>query len=433
MSPTRLAQLLTLPVRTSTSAQARREVAATFAGPAARLTGWFRLPLVLLLGLVGPVVIEPRLNVGAYRTMLTVYAVWAVSVVYWAHRRHIPRSFGWVSTMVDLLILVLLAAVGNGPTSYLQPFFLLQPIIVILQLRPLLTAAVGLSIAGSYAAVWLPNLGQNGGPGIPGVVWLHFGLLVWVAAVTTASTAFLVGRSASVLTLMRSRQKLISESISIEERERARLAEELHDGPLQNLIAARRNLEDLADLVPDHPLMIQTDTLLHSSTAALRGTVTVLHPQVLSQVGLAAALEELALQRSSTGRLTVHHDLEDVGHPPGEALIYSTARELLANVDKHAQADNAWVTLARHGDVIRLTVEDDGIGMTEAENNTGNHIGLATHGLRVANAGGQLWVGAGRPICPSNGGGRGRGTSAVLTLPDSGAVPHHSTSSAGTP
>ena len=415
MRPT--ARRASVPVRSI--ADTRREVAASFATPAARLTGWFRIPLVFLLALIGPVVVEPRLNVGVYRLILVGYAAWAVGACVWAYRRPIPRFFGWVATVVDLLALVLLAAAGNGPTTYLQPFFLIQPIIVILQLRPLLTAAVGLFIAGGYAAVWLGNLGQDGGPGIPGVVWLHFGLLVWLAAVTTASTALLVGRSASVLTLMRSRQQLIAESISIEERERARLAEELHDGPLQNLIAARRNLEDIADLAPEHPLMLQTDELLHSSAAQLRGTVTVLHPQVLAQVGLSAALEELALQHQTAGRLMVHQQLEDVGHPPGEALIYSTARELLSNVDKHARADNAWVTLTRDRDGIRLTVEDDGVGIDETpDGDRRGHIGLDTHRLRVANAGGRLWVGARQGFRTTSGGERvTSGTAAVLTLP----------------
>ncbi|WP_166442160.1 sensor histidine kinase [Nakamurella flava] len=395
----------------SAAAEARGAVAASFAGPAARLTSWFRVSVVVLLSLIGPVVTEPRLNVTAYRTILAVYALWSVGVIWWAYRRRVPPLFGVLATVLDLSALVLLTTVGNGPTSYLQPFFIIQPIIVVLQLRPRLTAGVGLFIAGGYAAIWVHNLGIDGGPGDIGVVILHFGLLVWVAVATTASTAFLVNRSAAVLELLQGRQRLIADAITMEGRQRGRIAEDLHDGPLQNVIAARRNLEDVAELLPGNGLLDQTDRLLRDTAAALRGTVTVLHPQVLAQIGLAAALQELADQHTAAGRLRVHTDLPDGGHLPEEQLVYSTARELLNNVERHAQAGHAWLILRREGDVLRLTVRDDGVGLAKSAP-PATSLGLATHQARAANVGGRLCI-----EDADDADGAGSGVRAVLEIP----------------
>jgi two-component system NarL family sensor kinase len=87
-------------------------------------------------------------------------------------------------------------------------------------------------------------------------------------------------------------------------------------------------------------------------------------------------------------------------------LLYRTARELLANVAKHARAGRLVVTLAMVGDTARLSVADDGVGVggvgvggrdgLDLGHRLGEgHIGLASHALRVEAAGGTLTVAPG--------------------------------------
>jgi len=375
-------------------------VADRFAVGAGQVAAVLRLPVVAMMSLVGSFVPEPQASPGLFRGVLLVYALWSLTVVWWVFRWPVPGWLSWLTTAVDLGVLIVLAGASNGATSQLQPFFYLFPIGVAIHCRPALTATVGAVMAGGYAVIWLGNLGRDGGPGLPAVVWLHFGMLVWLAVATTAVTSVLVRRSAGVLDLIEVQRQLTAESLGGQQRERARIAEDLHDGPLQNLIAARRNLEELGDLLPENGLLDQTDELLRDTAMSLRGTVTVLHPQVLAQLGLAPALAELVARQLDRRRIAVHADLAEVGQVGTQDVVYSTARELLSNVVRHAGAANVWISLEHTDGWLRLTVTDDGSGLDTdalAGRLADGHIGLAAHALRIGELGGQLHV---RPRLP---------------------------------
>jgi len=81
----------------------------------------------------------------------------------------------------------------------------------------------------------------------------------------------------------------------------------------------------------------------------LRSTVTQLHPQVLAQLGLTLAVRELLRQFESRTDIAVEAELEDVGKPESQALLYRAARELLTNIGKHAKATTVRVGLMRKG------------------------------------------------------------------------------------
>jgi two-component system, NarL family, sensor kinase len=395
---------------------ARRRVTDRFAVGAGRITAVLRLPMVAMMAMVGTVVREAQAVPGLYRTVLVLYAVWALGVLWWVFRRPVAGWASWLTTSVDLATLVVLAAASSGPTTYLTPLFYLYPIAVAFHHRPALTATVGVVISAGYAAVWLDNLGVAGGPGLPSVVWLHFVMLLWLAAATTVLTDVLVRRSAGVLELLDVQRQLTAASLATEAEQRARIAEDLHDGALQNLIATRRNLEELADLLPGNALLAQSDVLVRETTASLRGTVSALHPQVLTQLGLAAALAELGLLLGAQGHLTVHTDLSDVGHHGTEDLLYSTARELLANTTKHAGATTVWIALHQRHGRLHLRISDDGTGFDPAgipRSVATGHIGLASHATRIRSAGGSLTIRSRRP----------HGTDVSVDLPSSSRDP----------
>jgi two-component system NarL family sensor kinase len=119
-------------------------------------------------------------------------------------------------------------------------------------------------------------------------------------------------------------------------------------------------------------------------------------------MGLAKALAELSRTTQARG-VSVELDAQDWPEGPTavDGLLFGTARELLSNVVKHADAETAWVSLSWDGERAFLTVADDGRGMNAADRERslgGGHIGLASHELRVVAAGGTLSI---HPRSPS--------------------------------
>ncbi|WP_235631585.1 sensor histidine kinase, partial [Mycolicibacterium fortuitum] len=171
-------------------------------------------------------------------------------------------------------------------------------------------------------------------------------------------------------------------------------AEHLHDGPLQTLLAARLDLDEIRERIPD-PGLDRVHAALQETAAGLRSTVTALHPQVLAQLGLTPAVRELLRQYENRPEITVRAELEDVGQPEGQALLYRAARELLANVNKHAGATTISVGLYRSGNRVVLTVADNGTGFDTslgARAVAEGHIGLASLQVRIDAMGGSMAI-----------------------------------------
>ena len=92
-----------------------------------------------------------------------------------------------------------------------------------------------------------------------------------------------------------------------------------------------------------------------------------------------AAQRELLRQCASRTDLAVVAELEDVGKPESQALLYRATRILLTNIGKHAKATTVWVGLMRKGDRIVSTIDDDGAGLDPAivaQYVADGHIGL---------------------------------------------------------
>ena len=149
--------------------------------------------------------------------------------------------------------------------------------------------------------------------------------------------------------------------------------------------------------------MDRLDFALRESTALLREKVSQLHPAVLKQSGLLRAVQDLA--RTSAGRgdlkITVQPDgWDEQTRTPYDELWYSAAREFLSNVTTHAHAHSARVALHRGAAAIRLTVSDDGAGLSDgvlADKLAKGHIGIAAQRVRIEAAGGRFSVRPGHP------------------------------------
>ena len=114
---------------------------------------------------------------------------------------------------------------------------------------------------------------------------------------------------------------------------------------------------------------------------------------MLAQLGLTPAVRELLRQFESRTDLAVQADLDDVGKPESQALLYRAARELLTNIGKHAKATTVRVGLMRKGDRIVLTIDDDGAGFDSAivaQYVADGHIGLGSLLARFDAMGGAM-------------------------------------------
>ncbi|OBI67798.1 sensor histidine kinase [Mycobacterium sp. E796] len=359
-----------------------------------RLSALLRLPLIgLIVLLVSVWEVEHWLPV-AYAVILGTYSVAALVWVVVVLRGPVPPWAGWVSTGIDVLTVVALCVVSGGATVALLPVFFLLPISVAFQDRPALAAVVGIATAVGYLGVWIVYSKRDDTVELPSLVYTHFGLLLWLAAAMTALCYFLTRAAARVAALLEMRRTLVSEAMRADERNARLLAENLHDGPLQDLLAARLELDEVRER-HDDPGLDAAHQAIQNTATRLRSTVTALHPQVLTEVGLTAALRELIRAYELRDSFAVEADLEEVGRPRSQSLLYRAARELLANVYKHAQASTVRVRLAQKADAITLSVVDDGIGFDPAILDrcvAQGHIGLASLAVRIDAMGGSMKV-----------------------------------------
>ena len=221
---------------------------------------------------------------------------------------------------------------------------------------------------------------------------------------------------------LRERESRIAELsahlLRVQEEERKHISRELHDETGQGLMVTRlylgmleASLRSRSSQVKIHEALAVVDRTIEG----LRRMIARLSPLVLQELGLVAAIRKEAKDLSkSTGvktRVEVPDDLGRFG-PEAETAIYRVVQEALHNVAKHAQARNVAVQVARDQSVIKLLVEDDGIGFVQKGISRGRSFGLSGMRERIAALGGTVRVRTGK----------GRGTRIEVTVPDAAAV-----------
>lgn len=374
-----------------------------------RVSALLRLPLIALIAVLVWIWDVDHWLPQLYAAILGVYAIGAVVWLIAVVRGPVPRWADWTSIVIDLTVIIALCLVSGGATAALLPVFFLLPISVAFQDRPGLSALFGGVTALGYLAVWIFYSKRDDRIGLPNMVYTHFGFMVWMAVATTALSLVLAWRAARLTALQEVRRQLVSEAMSSDERHNRDVAEHLHDGPLQTLLAARLELDEARERHPD-PALDLVYTALQETAAGLRSTVSELHPQVLAQLGLTAGVRELLRQFQTRYDVDVIADLEEVGHPVSQTLLYRAARELLTNVGKHAAATTVHVDLVRRDDRVILTVADDGCGFDPGvvgRSLAAGHIGLGSLQARFEAMGGSIHIESAE----------GRGSRVVATSP----------------
>lgn len=191
----------------------------------------------------------------------------------------------------------------------------------------------------------------------------------------------------------RDRERLLQRALDSSDRERRRLAGDLHDGPVQDLAGLSMQLAAQAERVDDPAV---SDTLSTSADAVresvrlLRAAIVEVYPPNLRQSGLGPALSDLTARLRTEGlEVTLRTDATSYG-PEVDELLYRACQEGLRNVIAHANAAHVDVQVGRSGRSATLTVTDDGDGVGHAVMNGDDHLGLRILGELVDDAGGTL-------------------------------------------
>jgi signal transduction histidine kinase len=153
-----------------------------------------------------------------------------------------------------------------------------------------------------------------------------------------------------------------------------RLERDLHDGAQARLVALSLSLgmaDSVLDKDPEAARKLVNDARETTDAALgeLRSVVRGIHPPVLADRGLGGAVQALALDMA----VPVRVDAELLGRPPApvESAVYFAVAECLANIGKHARAENAWIRLGHEEGVLRVEVGDDGTGGADPRSGTG--------------------------------------------------------------
>ena len=219
----------------------------------------------------------------------------------------------------------------------------------------LLTGEPGVSFP--WALIILPVAALFAAP------WLARG----VSHADEAAARALLGPSRSeelaerVETLARSRADIVKAT----DAERRRIERDLHDGAQQRLVSLAMNLGIARASLTDAPeparkAIADAHDEAVLALSELREFIRGLHPAVLNDRGLDAALSGLAARAPLPVKVRV-----DLPRPAGasvEAIAYFIVSESLANIAKHARATHAEVTVIRQGNRLQITVTDDGVG-----------------------------------------------------------------------
>lgn len=218
-------------------------------------------------------------------------------------------------------------------------------------------------------------------------------------------------------------QALVGELILTEQRERRRIAEELHDFLAQLLVACRLRINRLEQTVGAGESMLtvlqEIDRILDQSLGYTRSLVAQLVPPVLYQFGLLEALRWLAENMKEYGlSVDVHMERDHLTLTENEAvLLFQSVRELMLNVVKHAGVDRICLAVTfSSADEVCIEITDQGKGfdlhLIEKHSHSSNQFGLFSIRERMSLLGGRMVI--------DSSSGSGTRIRLYVSLPDQG-------------
>jgi signal transduction histidine kinase len=239
-------------------------------------------------------------------------------------------------------------------------------------------------------------------------LWESFGLAVLVSLGIALFAAAYVGRLEDRIHRQRVKeaentrdlQRLSMKVITAQEEERRVIARELHDEVGQALTAIKVELavaeREIRSVGGPHDVLDDARAISESVLTTVRDLSHLLHPSVLDDLGLAAAVDWYLKgfgRRHGLQVDLVKDRMDERLQPEAEVTAYRIIQEALTNVVKHADANSCRVYLQRLANTLLVTVEDDGVGFdVQRSDHPDDPYGLGLIGIRerVSRLGGSL-------------------------------------------
>ncbi len=208
------------------------------------------------------------------------------------------------------------------------------------------------------------------------------------------------------LTALRREVERLTEELAHErERERRRIAREMHDSTVQDLVAIGlmlRRLQDMVDENEARKVLGAAREILGRTQQDLRTLSYLMHPPMLDDEGLVVALQSLirGLASRMPIRVTLVCETPDLRTSTEvETALYRVVQESLINIQKHAAASCAFVHYGREPGRLVLEIEDDGVGLPDdAALAMSAGVGIQAMKARLLQVGGTLEL-----SCPGRG------------------------------
>jgi signal transduction histidine kinase/ligand-binding sensor domain-containing protein len=185
--------------------------------------------------------------------------------------------------------------------------------------------------------------------------------------------------------------------IEVQERDRSRIANALHDSLGQNLLAINNEIQMQAQAPQAKPIkdhLLQISEWVREAIEEVRHIAYNLRPHQLDRLGLKRALTSITHHLSHGSGLTFHIELEEVEgvlSKEKETHLFRVVQECLNNIMRHAQAQQVWIKMTLEADALILEIRDDGIGFDrEAIGDSG--LGLRTIAERSRVLGARFWI-----------------------------------------
>ncbi|HEY5459414.1 MAG TPA: sensor histidine kinase [Sphingomicrobium sp.] len=257
------------------------------------------------------------------------------------------------------------------------------------------------------AAKGIRDMKRNGQPSFSFVYhgkdrWEGFAFQLCVKWIEVAGrTMYTVTRyDVSELVHLRQMREEFSHSlIEHQDEERRRMAREVHDSTMQLVaslglslgqIRRSKSVKSRTDIVDE------MEDLLAQIHRELRAISFLAHPPMVSELGLAKAVRQLAGGFARRTGLTIAVEAAEGNplSPAAEVAVFRMAQEALSNVYRHAKATHVSIGLYQRRSMLHISIADDGVGLPE-KLRTG--VGLSSMRERIEEIGGRLMIRAGKP------------------------------------
>lgn len=294
-----------------------------------------------------------------------------------APRRRSLEAHAAVDGVLLLGLVVIWAITSRG---YFWPIWVALPLAVslfihawtvMLSARPSLAGrflgshTLGVSIGvGAVLAVFFIATWAITGHGYFWPVWPLLGIVIVLAAIAAGALVSSPGR-AEMAERIETLEQTRAGAVDLQESELRRIERDLHDGAQARLVALGMSLGMAEQKLAEDPgrageLLAEARAGAEYALRELRDLARGIHPPVLADRGLEAALASLV--NSTPLTITLSVDLAERPAPAPETAAYFVITEALANAAKHAHADRVVVHVGRQGEMLALSVTDDGVG-----------------------------------------------------------------------